>query len=191
MHLILHCGLNKAGSTFIQDLLSYNKQILLDNNIKYPSDGDQLAGFSKGQSGNAAKLTLYISKFNKAQATKELKRFSSDVKHRTLLLSNESMYHRIIHSKQRELLKEICKELGFIKATLILVFRNIYTHAVSAYTHRVDIPGVPSLGEWVLGQKEKNANFKPGVDGYEFWDEAVLAPSLITDNFFDFYLIDH
>lgn len=171
MKLIFHVGLNKAGSTYIQDLLANNYDRLLVRGVFYPHP--RLSkGIGGAQSGNAGELALLLD----SSETKKVSEFISNIKSEaenhsanSILLSTEFMYHRLIKPDLSEVFKKACFENGIHDIELIVIFRSPVTHAISAYTHRAGNHELPVFEEWLNTITNNNSPNK-----YEFWNELDL-----------------
>lgn len=163
MKLLFHIGLNKAGSTYLQDYFSFNSQMLSNAAVFYPTPMIS-SGIGGGQSGNAAQFALSL----RSGETEKAKRFLRNVVEQaisnnmtSILLSTEFMYHILIKKSVINEFKLICDEVGIDDIHLLVIFRDPISHSISAYNHRVGILSLPSFKEW-LGE------------GYEFYKEIRL-----------------
>jgi len=177
MQLFFHIGLNKAGSTFLQNLFSYNKENLVKKGIYY-SGSAVSKGIGGAQDGNAADLTAAIRDNDIGFAHHFLKNMVRKAKKNrveSILLSNESMYHQLVDPGKSKLLKKACDNSGINAINLLVVFRDPVSHSISAYTHRSGLYDMPSFHEWIEnGFHYKDKDYKKDIDGYEFWQELPM-----------------
>ncbi len=174
MELLIHAGLNKAGSSYAQELLSYNYKKLLSSGIYYPSPNfaNSVAGST---AGNALALTMAIRAAELNYATDFLRSHASAAKNMNcsrLLLSNESLYHDLVDNVKLANFSSVCTDSGITNTKILLIFRDPISHAISAYNHRAGVLQVPPFVQWVRnGLSCEGATYEKGVTGYEFWDE--------------------
>lgn len=163
MKLLFHIGLNKAGSTYLQDFFSFNAQRLSAAGILYP--GAQLSsGLGGAQSGNATQFALDLGAGDVEKAKKFLFGAVEAARAQTkssLLLSSESMYHRLIKKTALDAFKTICREAGIGDIHFLIIFRDPVSHAISAFNHRAGAIDLEPFEKWLRG-------------GYEFYEELGL-----------------
>ena len=179
MKLLFHIGLNKAGSTYLQDVFSFNHQALFHAGILYPNPPTHTTSIGDAQSGNAAQFAVNIGNGEKEKA----RVFLEDVKKNailknldTILLSTEFMYHILLKKDRADEFKELCDEIGFSQISLLVIFRDPVSHSISAYNHRVGGSQLPGFEIWLK-------------QGYEFYNElSVFLESLSKDKRFKLFL---
>lgn len=177
MRIIFHSGLNKTGSTYLQNALAYNGTNLRAKSISYPHP--HLI------TGNSGKLTRAVENLNYMCVKSELKRLiEQSTGCEVALLSNESLYHQIIKKDQRELLFGCLNELNIHCIKFVCVFRNIYEHAISAYAHRAGDPRLKPFYEWIEDKQESvtSDDFYDRLSMYEFWGEYRQLCSALSDD---------
>lgn len=191
MELLIHIGLNKAGSTYIQDLLSFNVNELYEYNVFYPYPS-MTSNKGNAYSGNAYPLAIYLKEHKRCKVKSFLKKIiltAYKKKCYKILLSNESLYHQLIKKEKSALLKEVCDELGVKKIKLLIVFRNPVTHAVSAYNHRVGLYALPSFEQWIEKGTMVDEEDINGINGYEFFSEIKLFQKKLLNDSYDLVLV--
>jgi hypothetical protein len=167
MQVLFHIGLNKCGSTYLQNVLRKNSRRLSQSSICYPNPSFD--------AGNAERLNNCLDREDKEKTKEELKRLINECEGAdVVILSNESIYHRIVEKTKRDILNDAFKELNVIDVLYIVIYRNIYRHAVSAYAHRAGIHDLPDFGRWVGAKNGRLVikNKRRFIDAYEFWDDT-------------------
>ncbi len=174
MELFFHAGLNKAGSTYAQELMSYNYNKLLQSGIYYPNP-KVVNSISGNSPGNALDFTKAIQSGQVKKATHFLKSHVTSAKKKNcsvLLLSNESLYHELVDHEKLASFEAICKDSGITSIKVLLIFRDPVSHALSAYNHRAASSKTPPFAQWVKnGLSYEGSNYEKGKTGYEFWEE--------------------
>ncbi|MCF7993477.1 MAG: hypothetical protein K9L88_01370 [Chromatiaceae bacterium] len=188
MQCIFHCGLNKAGSTYLQEVFASSQGALKNEGIAYPPP--------YGPAGNGANLALAIQRLDRSSATAALRKLVEAAGgSRKLLLSTEYLYHLLIRKQQRDLFLDVMEAEGLMETRLVVVFRNIYAHAISAYSHRVGKHNMPDFSSWILDRTHGSANTGTvnGVAGYELWEESRLLRAAIEASSlnFEFFQYDN
>lgn len=177
MKLYFHIGLNKAGSSYVQELLSFNETRLLKEGVFYP-DPKVVAGVGAATDGNALPLTLSVRSRKEQEAVEFLSGFVERAREKgchSLLLSNESMYHSLVLPHNIELFRRVCRRAGIEDVKLLIIFRDPVQHAISAYNHRAGFHDMPDFPDWVRnGFDYDGPDYVRCVTGYEFWKEVVL-----------------
>lgn len=165
--VIFHAGLNKAGSSFLQELFPDNFQEHCPVQIFYPKP--------HLSSGNAGAFSQAVRTLDKTSATRELRKLLDQGEPgETILLSTEFMYHQFVKPDQRDMLHSCFSDCGIEDFTLVFVFRNVFEHAVSAYCHRCGVHAMPCFDEWIVETISNDSDFRGGVTCYEFWTELRL-----------------
>lgn len=198
MHVVFHIGLNKAGSTYLQDALTFNKERLAERGIAYPGAPAVSVGQSSTQGGNGPEVTYALRDRNAGHLADALgalvsKAGAAD----TLLISNESAYHQLVDRERLSMLLTAFDTLGFDDARLVVIFRNVYTHAISAYSHRAGSHGasnrpMPDFSTWIRpgdlsdsmgasGTTVEATVRRPFTDVYEFWSEFPRFAQRLTE----------
>ena len=176
MELYFHAGLNKAGSTYAQELMSFNYEKLLQSGIYYPNP-KVVNSIARNSPGNALAFTKAIQAGQLKNATHFLQNHVTSAKKNNcsrLLLSNESLYHELVDHEKLAGFEAICKDTGITNIKVLLIFRDPVSHALSAYNHRAGSNQVPPFAQWVRnGLSYEGANYEKGKTGYEFWEEVT------------------
>jgi len=181
MKLIFHIGLNKTGSTHLQNMLSFNRDKLLNQGILYINP-HVTSTVGEGASGNAAELAL---DFGSGRLNRVRRSLAASVGEgckagaHTICLSTEFMYHELVKEKKSTLFEAICKDVGFSEVTLAIVFREPVSHAVSAYVHRCGNQPMNAFTHWI-SSSDYQGDF--GYAGYELWDELLLFQTNLYEN---------
>jgi len=174
MELLFHAGLNKAGSSYAQELVSYNYKKLLLSGIYYPNPklSNSIAG---SYAGNAPAFTRAIRTGQLKNASEFLRKHITAARSKNcsrLLLSNESLYHELVDQEKLASFTAVCAGAGITNTKILLIFRDPVSHAISAYNHRAGFHEVPPFIQWVRnGLSYEGATYRKGRTGYEFWEE--------------------
>ena len=176
MELYFHAGLNKAGSTYAQQLMSFNYDKLLLAGMYYPNP-KLINSIALASPGNALAFTKAIQTGKLKDATDFLRDHIAAAKEKSctrLLLSNESLYHELVYQEKLASFKTVCKDAGITNIKVSLIFRDPVSHALSAYNHRAGFSRIPPFAQWVKnGLSYKGSNYEKGKTGYEFWEEIT------------------
>lgn len=176
MELYFHAGLNKAGSTYAQELMSYNYSKLLLSGFFYPNP-KMINSISRSSPGNALAFTKSIHAGQLKNATHFLRNHVTAAKKNNcsrLLLSNESLYHELVDHEKLASFEAVCRDAGITNIKVLLIFRDPVFHALSAYNHRAGSNQVPPFAQWVKnGLSYEGSNYEKGTTGYEFWEELT------------------
>lgn len=170
MQLLAHIGLNKAGSTYLQELLRLNSARLDERGILYP------ATRGPRDAGNAAKLALDLRDRRVDKVRTALQGFEAEATRRgsrTVFLSSEYLYHRLVDPGLLASFASAYREAGFERCRLLVLFRDPVPHSISCYCHRA-------------GQVETLAGFEAWLsNSYELFAElrGFLANTLAHPDF--------
>ena len=197
MKLILHCGLNKAGSTYIQNMFVESVPVLERKGIYYPEPYD--SGI-----GNAGFFSLALKSLDWRQSESRFFEFYRGANNRNcdaILLSSEYLLFQIINDKQRNLLTNIINHYGISDVCLVIVFRNIVEHAISAYSHRCGTIKLPKFEHWIKGdtgeypyfsfRQELDRRDKFWYSKYEFWDSLDKLLNVIDRGEFKIFPVQY
>ena len=151
MKLIAHIGMNKAASTTFQNQLELVSNELSDRNIHYDLNfvGKR---FVVGQNGNASAIKQAIKNQNWINLKSELithYRNAARKNCNTVIISNESIWHFLQSNTDIFEFYGACKLAGFEDIRIVLVVRNLYEHAISAFSHRVGHIKPRSFNDWL------------------------------------------
>lgn len=180
--VFLHCGLNKTGSSFLQNVFSRNKSFLLEQKILYPSQQGPLAEEYTAQAGNAAMLSRCVRDLNWGQLVTEIKRLVNEAPEvDKILLSNEGLYHLVCRTRYRQFLEKAFRACGIAEIKYVFVFRDVSSHAISAYGQRCFSSDLSPFREWVQ-PSHSSLNFKPFLEYYEFWGDLECFLSWVESD---------
>lgn len=191
MRVVFHIGLNKAGSTYLQDALTFNRGRIAECcGIAYPSAPAITKGHSTAQAGNGQHITEALRRRDATALARAISKLANKAGHsETLLISNESAYHHIIDPQAYAMLIDAFAALGYKDVVLVMIFRNIYSHAVSAYAHRAGNYPIPGFATWIRpdAQCDSSGGFehkrrKPFIEVYEFWRELPRFTQHLVSN---------
>lgn len=163
LNLMIHGGLNKAGSTYLQDVFSTNAALFLERGIHYPNP-IITSGPADAQSGNAVDLGDAFEAGDTTSFAHVLQQFVAEARDlgcQRLLLSNESIYHQIVRPGRLEQFATNVRACGISAIQMLVVFRDPSAHAISAFCHRAGVIQLAPFDEWL-------------VDGWEFPSELEL-----------------
>lgn len=177
-HVIFHAGLNKCGSSFLQELFKHNFSLHSASSVFYPQPHKS--------SGNAAAFSSAIRELDYEAALASLHKLLKQGKSKeTVILSTEFMYHQFVKPEQRNMIFSCLSESGIEDFTFVFVFRNVFEHAVSAYCHRCGIHAMPPFESWIVDTPQTSPNFRSGITCYEFWSELRLLLVAVNDERFN------
>lgn len=151
MRLHFHIGLNKAGSTYLQDVLSRNVATLERAGFCYP-DPQSSGGASGAQRGNAAQFALALGDVDAKVASRELGRFVEVANTRgcnSLVLSSEYALDKVSRPDGIARLRRLSRAKGITEIRMLLVVRDPVAHAISAYCHSVAGKLQPVFDQWL------------------------------------------
>lgn len=150
LQLLIHGGLNKAGSSYLQGVFHANSEPLRRAGISYLGGGTM--------SGNAQELSMAIRARNIPQIKRFFENHTKEARARgcdRVLISAEYLYHDLILQERLTLLRELSQETGLGNISVLLFFRDPVSHAISAYCHRSGHQDIGTFPHWVR-------------EGYEF-----------------------
>lgn len=186
--LMIHGGLNKAGSTYLQDLFSTNAALLLEHGIHYPNPV-VTSGPADAQSGNAADLALAFESGDLTSFMYMLEQLGSETRRlgcQRLLLSNESIYHGMVMPGRIGQFATMARARSFLDIQVLIVFRNPAAHAISAYCHRAGTMQLASFDQWLRDGWEFPSDLKSFLDNAAATDLVELRlASLPHDSLID------
>lgn len=138
LNFYLHIGTEKTGSSFIQSLIYYNRQILLSHNIFAPKDKFEDIQIPKGQvsGGNGFEFYNLLKDKKLKRAYNYLylqKKKAKSIDCKAILISNENLFR--VLAENFDFLMSSFEKLGF-KLKLCLFLRDPLDHIISMYKHR-------------------------------------------------------
>ncbi|SDP62275.1 hypothetical protein SAMN04488512_12342 [Sulfitobacter litoralis] len=149
MELLIHAGLNKAGSSYLQAILHANSAALREQHISYTG------GTSKN--GNATAMVLHLRAGNLHKVEYQLKALIEQARidgAKKLLLSSEALYHDLVVPEHRQQLFSIFRETGLSRPHILLIFREPVAHSISAYSHRAGRKHAEEFLTWLNSSYE-------------------------------------
>lgn len=162
MELYIHAGLNKAGSSYIQEVLYVNSDRLREYGISYH------CGEIKG--ANATPLSLAIRRSNHAAALRFLAKhleYAQRTGCKRILLSSESLYHDFAEPKRHAALRAIVEKADIKKIHILLFFRQPVSHAISTFCHRSNVLGPVSFSQWIRKKYEFPRELRQFLETYD------------------------
>lgn len=141
--LLLHIGITKTGSSYLQSCAALNQPLLLDHGIDYPPLGVDEAFFANARKGivsggNGQLLIQHITNDDEEELQGLLKnaflRISQSNNVSSTLVSNEGLCNNVFaHIRRLRLLQECSRKAGYTSFKCLLIVRNPYEHMVSWY----------------------------------------------------------
>jgi hypothetical protein len=158
MTLLIHFGIYKAGSSYIQYICANQRDYLIDNSIYFPnSKQDHLMLAGKISRGNAYNLADSLKFKNNKNAYKCLKEWKDEAVNNnctSVLLSSEDLVHYLADLNTINIFIECIKKAGFTHIKAMGFFRDIVDHAISTYKHRAKTGKHPDYKYWVENNYE-------------------------------------
>lgn len=158
MHLYIHFGIYKAGSSYLQYVCANSTQYLLEQGYYFPESSAHTK-MRQGEisPGNALSLAHAL----KAEDTNQVntiittwKQGASAVQSSKVLISAEALVHQLAIPKRLELLLTTLKQLGFTGVHAMGFFRELDEHALSTYKHRAKAGQIPDYIHWLRNSYE-------------------------------------
>jgi hypothetical protein len=153
MHLYIHFGIYKTGSSFLQTICARNRQLLQESGYYFPEserESDMLAG--RVSPGNAWDLA-YLLKAGDLQKTilrlQNWEKVALRKKCDKILLSTESIIHAFAAPKGLETLFNAIAKTGITQVSAFGFFRDFVDHCLSTYKHRAKRGKIPDFTNWV------------------------------------------
>lgn len=176
MNVLIHCGLNKTGSTSLQS--AFERAFHPDANkyVIYPRPHT-----TRGNAGQLLDTIRHGSQADSNEAFRNLTDQASG-RNRIILLSCESLYHDYVTANGRDRLSKIQEINHNYTFRYLFIFRNVYTHCISCFAHRCGVHRMPQFQDWARGRSHVG---KKGIDRYELWEEAEKAVTAFTDERFN------
>lgn len=153
MRIYLHIGYHKTGSSFLQMLLSSNRDLLRDLGVHYPSEErDEDAKLGRISPGNGLRLAKAIGTRNKKDFLDIMLLWIKEAtahKCRALLISNEGLFHSMSRNDYHDLFQELQKVTKISEIHGLLFLRDPLDHIFSLYKHRGKRGAIPDFKTWV------------------------------------------
>lgn len=196
MKILLHIGMHKTGSSFLQMMISKNREYLIENKIFYPigeRDKDALEG--RISPGNAYLLSRAILNGNRVEFFNYILTWLNDAQKNgcdKLLLSSEGLFHSLASTEYSELFRELKSRTKITEINSLIFLRDPFDHILSLYKHRGKGGNIGNFRYWVendyetlqlmerLIGKEKGGHIKFTFRKYKK-DADYMAKSLFYD----------
>jgi|26BtaG_2_1085354.scaffolds.fasta_scaffold00002_236 hypothetical protein len=158
MKIYLHIGYHKTGSSFLQMMLSRNRNLLLENRIYYPmAKRDKDAKEGKISPGNGVQLALAISNQSNNEFFQILLGWIEEARKNscsTLLISSEGLFHSLANNEYSKLFKELKKKTEISEIRGLIFIRDPMDHILSLYKHRGKRGAIENFTDWVENDYE-------------------------------------
>lgn len=183
MLLYLHIGTEKTGSSFIQSIIYYNRQVLQDGHIFAPKDNFEDIQIPKGQvsGGNGFKFYKLLKDMKFREASNYLnaqKKRAESLHCRSILLSNENLF-RVFSENSVEVMS-ILKDLNF-KIKLCLFLRDPLDHITSMYKHRNKHGKHSNFKDWLYQDYSTIKNLKTLIEKLESHKEIYEIQTFLYE----------
>ncbi|MFT4848926.1 MAG: hypothetical protein ACI83B_001464 [Sediminicola sp.] len=153
MKLLIHFGIYKAGSSYIQYICANQRDYLIDNNIYFPeSKEDTKMKDGVISKGNADGLDSALKKEDDAKVHGILQKWCKTAlvrKCNTVLISAEALVHQLAMQNRLDLIMNNANSIGYTEIKAMGFFRDLADHALSTYKHRAKSGAIPNYVDWV------------------------------------------
>lgn len=153
MKLLIHFGIYKTGSSYLQYLCANNRAHLVERGIYFPpskEDKKMLEGLiSKGNAGNLEYLLFHQQRKAVEQQFEAWRKKAEEQKCDKVLISAEALVHQLALKAPLDVLVEVAQSAGFQEIRAIGFFRDLVDHAISTYKHRAKSGRHPDLKGWI------------------------------------------
>ena len=168
MELLIHFGIYKAGSSYIQYLAVNSRETLKDQEVYFPeSQHDDKMRSGMISPGNASDLRWLLDNKEEEKCIRLFKHWIKEAEHHKcskVLISSESLVHALATEKGLSTLVRSSDKAGFSNVKAMGFFRDLVDHALSTYKHRA-----------------KSGKHKD----YKDWIENVYETPKVLENFFE------
>lgn len=156
--LLLHCGMEKTGSSFLQTMFVRNRGILSSKGIYYPKSEKEL-DMVEGRitAGNGIHLSRILTK-KKSEVNKLLSADLADANKLNLdriLYSSELLFNQFAEDNAFKNLCSAARDVGYGDIRALIYFRDPVSHTLSTYKHRAKYGDYPDFQSWL----QRNYNF--------------------------------
>jgi hypothetical protein len=153
MKLLIHFGIYKAGSSYIQYICANQRDYLIANAIYFP-DSKEDEKMEKGiiSKGNADGLDSALKKEDASKIKVILKQWFKDAQARNckaVLISAEALVHQLALQDRLNLITKSANSVGYTEIKAMGFFRDLADHALSTYKHRAKSGAIPDYVHWV------------------------------------------
>ena len=181
--LLLHIGHHKTGSTFIQNTLRANQDVLSDRGVIYPDRGNnpRKNPFTGVAAGNAKDFLK-----SKNSVAGKLANLQSPVR-QNLLLSSEGLLGEMCRHDNLDFLANAATDLGYDRIRVLLFIRNPIGNAVSVWQQDIKTGSTSTIEESfsTFSQPDVVANFFDMVTPTDFLEVTVRNYSRCTEPIID------
>ena len=153
MKLLIHFGIYKAGSSYLQHICASKRDYLIANNIYFPESKED-EKMKKGliSKGNADELDPAFKKEDPSKISKILQQWYNIAESKNcnaVLISTEALVHQLAGQRKLNLIVNSANTTGYTEIKAMGFFRDLADHALSTYKHRAKSGGLPDYKHWV------------------------------------------
>ena len=153
MKLLIHFGIYKAGSSYLQHICASKRDYLIANNIYFPESKED-EKMKKGliSKGNADGLDLAFKEEDPSKISKILQQWYNIAESKNcnaVLISAEALVHQLAGQHQLNLIVNSASSTGYTGVNAMGFFRDLADHALSTYKHRAKSGAIPDYKHWV------------------------------------------
>ena len=153
MKLLIHFGIYKAGSSYLQHICASKRDYLIANNIYFPeSKEDQKMKKGLISKGNADELDPAFKKEDPSKISKILQQWYNIAESKNcnvVLISSEALVHQLAEQRKLNLIVNSANTIGYTEIRAMGFFRDLADHALSTYKHRAKSGAIPDYKHWV------------------------------------------
>ena len=170
MELLLHFGLYKTGSSFLQTVCARNRELLSKSSIFFPSssrEDDMLAGkISPGNGNGLAQLMLYKDRAKLDLLLNGWIHLAEAEGCNRILISDEALIHAFAEPASLSLFKTLVEQSGIQNVSCFAFFRDPVDHCISTFKHRAKKGAIASFEEWIENGYETMHRYRSFLDVY-------------------------
>lgn len=153
MKLLIHFGIYKAGSSYLQYICANQKDYLIANNIYFPESKED-EKMKKGliSKGNSDGFEIALKKEDTSKINTLLKkwhRIAKQKKCNAVLISAEALVHQLGQQRKLNFIVNSANSVGYTNIKAMGFFRDLSDHALSTYKHRAKSGKIPDYEHWV------------------------------------------
>lgn len=158
MELLIHFGIYKTGSSFLQTICARNRQQLKDNGVWFPlseREDDMISG--KISPGNGNRITDYLKQFNISKVNELVSKWNKEAILNgcsRILISDEALIHAFAIERSLTILNQAISKVGISNIRCFAFFRNPIDHSISTFKHRAKKGTIFVFKDWVSKQYE-------------------------------------
>jgi hypothetical protein len=171
MQLLIHYGIYKTGSSFIQTICARNKAHLESSGIYFPEskyDDRMIAG--EISPGNSSGLTMLLKELNEIECRKLISGWKREAEKRScnrILISDEALIHVFAIRESLIFFNQILDNLNFQHVSCFAYFRDPVDHCISTFKHRAKRGTIPDYEFWVKNTYETFLVIKSFLSTYQ------------------------